>query len=309
MSSTREITYIKHQNIDAEKWDKCIDNAENHRIYATYWHLDRTAEYWDALVLGDYEYVMPLPVKRKWGISYVYQPLYCQQLGIFPAPVEEIAKQFYSTLKTTFKYIDTQLNAKVKSVQHEQEMTFSPRKNYLLALNMNYAGLFEAYSTNTRRNLTKANKNDLHVVAGISLKDYMEFKSENLPVKLSSKVLNNLKRLIAFGQYKGVGKIYGVYTPGNELCAAVYFCRYKERMIYMNAVSNALGKETGAMFVLIDSFIQENAGKNLVLDFEGSMIPGVARFYKGFGAFPETYFHLYANWLPFPLNFLKRKKV
>ena len=306
MSSTKEIKYIKHQNINAEKWDECVDNAANHRVYATHWHLDRTAEYWEALVLGDYEYVMPLPVKRKWGISYVYQPLYCQQLGIFPTPGEEIARQFYKALKANFKYIDTQLNSKVPSVLPEHKMVISPRKNFLLALNMNYAGLFEAYSTNTRRNLAKADKNKLHVVPGISLREYMEFKSANMPVKLSAKAMENLKRLIAYGQYKGMGKIYGVYTPGNELCAAVYFCRYKERMIYLNAVSNALGKEKGAMFALIDRFIQENAGKNLAIDFEGSMIPGLARFYRGFGAFPETYFQLKYNGLPLPLKWLKR---
>jgi hypothetical protein len=50
------------------------------------WHLDRTAVVWDALVWGDYEFVMPLPVRKKWGIQYVYQPLFCQQLGIFPKP-------------------------------------------------------------------------------------------------------------------------------------------------------------------------------------------------------------------------------
>ena len=41
-------------------------------------------------------------------------------------------------------------------------------------------------------------------------------------------------------------------------------------------------------------------------DFEGSMIPGVARFYAGFGANPETYFQLKFNRLPLPLRWIKR---
>ena len=134
----------------------------------------------------------------------------------------------------------------------------------------------------------------------------MKFKTANLPAKISSKEINNLKSLIAFGLYKGFGEIYGVYTADNELCSAVYFCHWKDRIIYMNAASNEKGKEERSMYFLIDQLIQKYAGQNLLLDFEGSMIPGVARFYAGFGAKPETYFQLKFNRLPLPLKWLKR---
>lgn len=300
------VRYIKHQNIDSRKWDNCINNAPNQRIYATSGHLDHTAEMWDALVMGDYEFVMPLPVKSKWGIKYIYQPLFCQQLGIFPTPTEEIASRFFSELPRIFSYFDTQINSQNPEIQMEKGIDFLPRQNYILPLNMNYAGLYSAYSTNAKRNLKKAENNKLSFVSDIRLEEYFELKSENLQVKLSKKQLQTLKRFIAFGQYKGTGKIYGVYSPGNELCAAVYFGRYGNRVTYMNAVSDKIGKELGGMLFLIDRFIRENAGKNLVLDFEGSMIPGVARFYKGFGAYPETYFQLQYNRLPLLLKWLKQ---
>jgi len=74
----------------------------------------------------------------------------------------------------------------------------------------------------------------------------------------------------------------------------------------MNAASNEEGKKLGAMFFLVDNFIKTNAEKEIILDFEGSMIPGVARFYSGFGSIPETYFQLKFNRLPLPLRWLKR---
>ena len=46
------------------------------------------------------------------------------------------------------------------------------------------------------------------------------------------------------------------------------------------------------MFLLIDHIIRQEAGKNTILDFEGSKIEGVARFYKGFGAKNHPYFIL-----------------
>jgi hypothetical protein len=60
------------------------------------------------------------------------------------------------------------------------------------------------------------------------------------------------------------------------------------------------------MFLLIDTYIGQNAGKEMTLDFEGSNIPGIARFYKGFGALPQTYYSLHQNRLPKLLQIFKK---
>jgi len=74
----------------------------------------------------------------------------------------------------------------------------------------------------------------------------------------------------------------------------------------------ALNEEGGAsraMFYLIDRYIHLNAGIQLTLDFEGSDIETVARFYQGFGAAPSTYSSLRINRLPWPLSMWADKKV
>lgn len=305
MNSTKKIHYIKHAEIDSDKWNQCIDSALNCRIYAYDWHLDRTAIEWDALVYGDYEYVMPLPFRKKLGIKYLYQPLYSQQLGIFPTPSKAIFNAFISRVQKHFRYAITQLNA-VNIPDATNREIFFERKNYLLSLTRDFKSIISAYSKNTKRNIAKAQKQDLTIIEGIRLEAYLEFKAQNLPPGVGKSAIDQLKSLIAFGEYKGFGKIYGVYTSGNELCAAVYFCRWKDRVIYFNAASNEEGKSTGAMYYLINRFIEDNAEKNLILDFEGSMIPGVERFYAGFGAKPETYFQLKYNRLPLLFRWLKR---
>ncbi len=306
MINQSSLKYLKHESIDSGKWNNCIERASNSRIYANDWHLDRTAVIWDALVLGDYEFVMPLPIRKKWGISYIYQPLFSQQLGIYPSPPKKISTLFYKKLFEKIRYADIHLNSFNVSDGAEEQISFIPRKNYLLELNQDYKTLSNHYTKNTRRNISKARKNNLSLIVGIRLEDYMAFKQKNLVASVSKKDLEKLKSLIAFGQYKGFGEIYGVYSPDNKLCAAVYFCRWKERVIYLNSVADGLGKELGATYFLVDNFIQANAEKNMVLDFEGSMVPGVARFYRGFGAAPEMYFRLKFNRLPLPLRWLKR---
>ncbi len=306
MNSKNQIKYIQHTDIDTEKWNHCIESAANTRFYANDFHLDRAAIVWDALVWGDYEFVMPLPVRKKYGIKYLYQPLFCQQLGIFPEPNISKAQLFYKTLFNEFKYAEVHLNATNPPVDKMEGVSFLPRKNHLLLLNTNYTSITSDYKTNTKRNIAKANKNNLNLIAGIRLEEYLEFKKKQLASKISDTDFNNLKSIIAFGQYKGFGEIYGVYDDGNNLRAAVYFCRWKDRVIYLNAASDEKGKELGAMYFLVDQFIKKYAGKNIILDFEGSMIPGIARFYEGFGALPETYFQLKFNRLPLWLKWLKR---
>ena len=64
------------------------------------------------------------------------------------------------------------------------------------------------------------------------------------------------------------------------------------RITYLLAVSNTEGKDSSAMFMLIDTIILKEAGKEKVLDFEGSRIEGVARLYRGFGAKYHPYYIL-----------------
>ena len=62
----------------------------------------------------------------------------------------------------------------------------------------------------------------------------------------------------------------------------------------------------GASHALIDSFIRDQAGKELVLDFEGSDLRNLAFFYSSFGAKEEKYAGLKWNKLPFYIRFFKK---
>lgn len=306
MDKTENFRRIKHANIDSDKWNRCINNALNCRVYAYDWHLDRTAVVWDALIWGDYEYVMPLPFRRKFGINYIYPPLNSQQLGIFPSPPSKVSQAFFNYMVSNFKYCETTLNSENIATNDFKDILVTKRDNFLLPLNQPLEKIRAAFSKNAKRNISKAKKQKLTLLKSISLKEYLAFKAETATADVSTESLNCLKSLLAFGISKGFGKIYGVYSAYNQLCAAVYFCRCKDRIIYYSAASNQEGKEQSAMYFLLDKFIEQNAGKNIILDFEGSMVPGIARFYGGLGAKPESYFQLKFNRLPLPFKWFKR---
>lgn len=306
MVKQNKLRYLKHHEIDCTKWDRTIEEAPNSRIYATSWYLDRTSTKWDALVWGDYQYVMPLPVRKKWGISYAYQPLYCQQLGIFPNPDAATAATFHDALMHHFRYFDIQLNASNLPPGPRSGLQLFTRKNFLLHLHPRYETIRLDYATNTRRNTDRAKTYRPEFTEGIPLEEYITFLQKNQTFKLEKNGIQTLKNIIAYTQYKGIGKIFGVYSSTNQLCAAVYFCRWQNRLIYLSSVSDPPGKKSRAMFYLMDRIIETYAGKNLQIDFEGSMIPGVARFFEGFGAKPEAYCRIKGDRLPAILKWVKR---
>ena len=84
-----------------------------------------------------------------------------------------------------------------------------------------------------------------------------------------------------------------------------FFSFHGNRIYYMLAWNNEQGRHLGASHYLIDTVIKEYAGKDYWLDFEGSDIPGIAFFFEGFGATPETYYFLRINRLPWWCRWMK----
>ncbi len=80
---SNQINIIPSDQIDKEKWDTCIDRSVNDLIYAHSYYLDQIADNWHGIIVNDYECVMPVPWRKKFGIRYCYDVPFIQQLGYF----------------------------------------------------------------------------------------------------------------------------------------------------------------------------------------------------------------------------------
>lgn len=151
MKEGAAIQYLTRNQIDTAKWDQCINRAANGRIYAFSVYLDTMSANWDALVLNDYEAVMPLTWNNKYGIQYLYQPFLAAQLGVFGS--EEV-QAFIEAIPAHFRFMDIYLNSEnTKAVKSDTALL---RDNYVLDLHHPYEKLFTAYRENIRRNIKKA---------------------------------------------------------------------------------------------------------------------------------------------------------
>ena len=105
------IKYVTYQYIDKKKWDACITAAGNGLVYAQSVYLDAMAEHWDALVMDEYEAVMPLTWNKKYGIAYLYQPFFTACLGVFGNNISaEVVNNFLQQIPAKFRYWDIYLN-------------------------------------------------------------------------------------------------------------------------------------------------------------------------------------------------------
>jgi len=292
------IKYLKHREIDIEKWDACIGKAFNGMVYGWSWYLDMVSEDWEALVENDYERVMPLTRGRKMGMYYLFQPRFTQQLGIFSQTLlsGEVVKSFLQAIPEKYRFIEINLNT-FNTIENPRKH-FHHWKNHELDLINTYENIRNSYSQNLKRNLKKASQSHLTLVKNIKPEDviaiFRETKGKELE-NLSDKDYQLLQRLIYVMIYKRIAQVMGVYDETNVLIAGVFFVFSHKKAIFYFSATSAKARETLAMPFLIDKFISENTGSHLTLDFEGSNNEHLARFYRSFGSTEISYFHYRKN--------------
>ena len=162
------------------------------------------------------------------------------------------------------------------------------------------------YNENTRRNIRKALQSGCRVKKDFDAEKVISLALAHMKMhgKRPAENAERFRKLYRFLKEKGFGSTYGI-VQGNELLASCVFFFAHSRAYYILVGNNPEGRSSGASHALIDAFIRDHAGQRLVLDFEGSDIPGLAAFYQGFGAINEPYPFLRINRLPFYLKWMK----
>ncbi len=290
------IKYLTHKEIDKPLWDNKAASAVNGRIYACSGWLDIASPGWHALVSENYDFIMPLPVNKKFFIPYIAQVKFTQQIGIFFQKEinDKIIFEFLSSVPKKYKYIDINLNSENKI--SGENITTKP--NHLLNLSPTYNDLKSGFSENTKRNIKKSDRFKLTLDKQISVEGALSLKRLNNINSLSGNDLKKLEKLIRFAEEDCKIKIYGVKNETNRLISVSVFSFCENRIYLPLIASSEEGKKTFASFQIFNAFITDYSEKNLILDFEGSALPGVARFFEGWGAKPETYYSYKQNNLP-----------
>ncbi len=287
------IKYIKRENIDVIKYDNCITNSLQSRVYAYSWYLDIVADNWDVLVLDDYQAVIPIPWKKKYFVRYITQPSFCQQLGVFS--INGISKNLFIEMLNNIpkKYVKVSLNFNADNISIPN---VEPKKNYVLKLNNTFQNLFKSFSKGRKHAVRVGEKKDLEL-KGISILELIAIKEKFYPHINFNKSI--LKRLVDVALSHNKGFILGVFKD-DALLGGGFFLKSNHRIIYLFSSFNEQGRKLQAASFLIGNVIKQYENSNYLLDFEGGSIPNIGSFFKSFGASNVNYHHMnYNNLLTF----------
>ena len=288
------IKYLNNIEIDREKYDACISKSKNSLVYAQSWYLDTVAENWDVLVFADYKIVMPLPYRRKYGVKYVFLPPWIQQLGLFSDQVIEpvVVKDFIEKIPGSFVLVNILLNYG----NFCTEIKVRKRDNYILNLNKSYTDLFKNYSKGRKSNVKQTKNRQFLIKESKNIDALIEIfsMSKGEEIKRSKKDYEVLRSLVYEANKLNKVKVFYVSDENEMEVGGAIFIFHNNRITYLFSAVNNRGREVNAISYLLDHLISKFAGKDYLLDFEGSMINGVAKFFKSFGSEMEPYY-LYSS--------------
>lgn len=303
------INYRENKDIDRCKWDSCIKSSGVSVPYAYSWYLDLASPGWDALVKDNYTAVMPLTQRRKFGIRYLYQPLMCQQLGVFSSVHSEpfFVDDFVKSIPEKYRLVDIFLN-KHNTIRTQTEISISQRSNYRLNLNRPYDYLYGKFNKSHRKNIDSAQSAGITLhVGAIGFDEFYTLKMNSffvqdvtLPRYQKQDYYNLFKTL----ELRGFLRLYSAHY-NNQLVGAACFVII-DGWSTLQSFNNDVGKRFAVGYSIVNQFVKDYAEQDLTLDFMGSNIPGIAFHNKGYGSFEETYSSIKIYRLPKIIRLLKK---
>ncbi len=273
------IKQIRRNEINEAKWNDLISKHPSGFPYAYTWYLDAVCEQWEAFVNEDFSAVMPLPIFKKYFFNVVYQPNFCQQLGVFSLRDDKaIVSAFYSALRKQFFFYHIQQNFTVQKIANQET---NQRPNFELKLSGGYDLLSQNFNSNTRRNIQKAKQAALTCsIVENSFDDFLLFSEQQLAGQ-KSRVVEKLLHTLSQNK-KLITPI--VKDESGNMLAANLMVKCTNRIIHLIPIVSEEGRKNGAMHFLLSEVIRNFSNKDMILDFEGSSILSIAQFYKSFGA-------------------------
>lgn len=256
---------------------------------------------WDALILNDYDAVMPLTWNKKFGIFYLRQPAFTQQLGIFGNMIfnEKTSDSFIRKALEIFSFAEINLN-----YSNEYKNGATKRSNLILPLNRPFDEIEKDFRNDF---VNKIGNNNLIYQPSDEIEKAVQLYKENYGerVRISPNAYQHWTSLCIFLKSKEQLLLRKVCSADGALLSIALFLKDKNRIYYVMSTTLPAGRKQQANYFLLYQIIKEFAGQDLIFDFEGSEIPSIKSFFLKFGAVDQPYPCVKINNLPFAKKWLK----
>jgi hypothetical protein len=313
----------KGRELPPDQWDAFVWESPQGNLYHCHAYLSHLLPDWEAAVIyhdGQIAAAWPWEQKRRWGIAYVLQPPFAQYHGVL---FRSLSDQPYKALEFQKKALQL-LHAAIPPAVRYMSVTFSPAFAYDLPLiwsgwqqrtcytywtdiGMGYEAFLGSVASHVRREIKKAAQAHLRVAV------------ENAPeqvVAILKKAKPEVVQTISPRFFEGLCQnARHYYAEGQSCCligydgslpiAGIIYFFYKDTMIYYQGSTLPEYKNSGIMSAIIAESVRLYGHQYRYLDFDGSMIEPIERFFRGFAAFPVRYSRFTLDRLPLPVSWLQ----
>ncbi|MDR0995932.1 MAG: GNAT family N-acetyltransferase [Tannerella sp.] len=277
-------------------------------LYTQAWWLDAacgSAERWEVLLYrekGQLRAAMPLycPLPR-----LVSMPPYTQTMGPWFAPEPSDLKPSarLARRQTALSYfIDTLRPCRSFLQNFSHAVTdwlpfywagYRQTTRYTYLLHGLCPERWDDLSPNIRRNIRRAEKAGIEVRRGLSAEALLRLQGLSFARQgKSPKHEGCLMRLIAAARQREQGDIWGAFDTEGRLHAAAFIAWQGDTAYYIAGGGDPALRDSGAHSLVLWTAILALGEHVRTFDFEGSMLPGVERFFREFGAIQTPYFSI-----------------
>ncbi len=260
---------------------------------------------------GGYAAVMPVPLRRKWGMWRVHQPFFCQILGVFSLDPAFDTTPFYQSVYKQFRYGSVwQVGQPPPAGMPSRQ---APPGTQTIDLSDSYAAIYGRYTADRRRNLRRAQTAGWSVREATDIEPLIRLFRENHADALDGGVgdwaYSMLRNLYAELRKRTMTTL--LYTEQNgKTEAGALFVEDRNRIIYLFNAATEAGRHGNARTWLIDQHIQRKAGQRVltgpvVFDFESPEKSSIRDFYASFGTVNQPFYSLRWSRLTWPERLLK----
>jgi hypothetical protein len=311
-----ELRLLTRDQIDVERWDILIKEAQFSIFYAYHWYLDVVCKEWQIIVLQEgvhYKIGMPLPIKRKWGMVSIEQPLFCPYLGLFsrtdilPVQVQCFLKflnQSFSYISSySFKWQESKLLLPALAVY--KTILFQLHTTYTLPLNRHYEAIYADYFKDKKANVRKSKAYAFQIRDSIDINPLIALFRENHAGNVDGGVADSAYNLLreVFKVLQNRSKVELKYGwVEDQIVSGVLIVEEGLYACYLFNASQKSGRIYHVRASMLDDYFNRKAASNLLFDFESPRKISIANYYKSFGAHPQFFLEISKNVLPFPLR-------
>ncbi|WP_031527631.1 GNAT family N-acetyltransferase [Dyadobacter crusticola] len=314
---------LTRSQIDDAAWNALVQDSPQCVIYAFTYYLDIVCVDWKALVYSagaGYQVVMPLPVRKSFGFELVYQPLFCQYLGLFSRGqiTGEQAALFLKALSRHYSYIsayhfnpdnDRLLDGLNKSFPEFQTNTYV---THWLDLTQTYCELSAGFNKDRRKNLRKAEAARWELVASTNIHPliylFVSNHSRKIPGGVNPNAFNVLEALHYTFNTRAQAEVWYAAKSG-RIHAGILLIRSGGKVIYLFNAADDTGRRENARTFLLDQYFREFCTNAQIFDFESPRVKSISDFYKSLGGEAVPFPGIRKNRLPFPLRQIQEWRI